>query len=51
MITKEAIIERLERLKADRDQVMGNLNALEGAIIDCQYWLEQLEKPEEDKEA
>lgn len=43
-ITKEAIEERIKRLEADREQALANANALEGAILDCQYWIGELSK-------
>jgi prefoldin subunit 5 len=46
MITAEKIQARLDDLKAQADQLRGNLNAVGGAIQDCEYWLEQLNEPE-----
>jgi hypothetical protein len=49
-ITKEAIESRLEKLSQERDilqnrliQGQADLNAYNGAIIECQYWLDLLE--------
>lgn len=42
-ITKEQIEERLKLLEQDLKQLQANLNATEGAILDCRYWLEKLE--------
>lgn len=45
-ITREALLERIEAYRADmvsvRRQAELTLNALEGAIRDCEHWLEQL---------
>jgi prefoldin subunit 5 len=46
MITTEKIQARLDDLKAQADQLRGNLNAVGGAIQDCEYWLEQVKEPE-----
>ncbi len=50
MITKEMINSRLEKLQADYNQQMANLQAIHGAIQDCQYWLEQFKEDEEETE-
>ena len=42
-ITREALEQRLEGLKRDRDQMQANLNAYMGAISDVEYWLSQLD--------
>jgi uncharacterized protein YlxW (UPF0749 family) len=49
----QAIIERKAQLERERDQVQANLNQLQanlnayqGAIEDCEYWLEQVTKEE-----
>jgi len=46
-MTKEQLQERLELLKKDRDTTKANLLAYEGAIIECQHWLDQVTKTEE----
>ena len=41
--------ERLEALAAQRKQMEANLNAIAGAMQECQYWLQKIaDKPEED---
>ena len=50
-ITIDAIEKRLASLKAQYDQETANLNALQGAIADCQYWLDQLKALEKRKVA
>lgn len=45
MIIREAIEARLADLKAQRDQLIANINACGGAIQDCEYWLSQLDAP------
>jgi len=42
-ITKAELDERLNTLMRERDQIIANLHAYEGAIEDCKYWLSQLE--------
>lgn len=46
MINEQKIIVRIEELKAQADTLRGNLNAVGGAIQDCEYWLEQLKEIE-----
>jgi len=46
MVTREKILERLAKLKAEREQLIANLNAYNGAIQDCEYWLSVLEDGE-----
>lgn len=41
-MTEEQILARLEELKVQADTLRANLNAVSGAIQDCEYWLEQL---------
>jgi hypothetical protein len=50
-ITKEQIQSRLDTLVKERDilqskiiQGQADLNVYNGAIIECQYWLENLDK-------
>jgi len=52
-ITREALEQRLAQLKAQYDQFIANANATQGAIQDCQYWLETIkaaEKKQDDKQ-
>jgi len=46
VITREMVLERLAKLKAEREQLIANLNAYNGAIQDCEYWLSVLEDGE-----
>ena len=41
----ESIKSRIEFLTAQAKQLELNLHAIGGAIQDCQYWLNELEKP------
>ena len=47
-MTKEKIEARLSSLRAEYDQTMTNLQALHGAVQDCQYWLSEIDKEKED---
>ena len=38
-VTQEAIEQRLAALRAQREQLILNVNAYNGAIEDCEYWL------------
>lgn len=44
MISKELLTSRLEYLTAQARQMEQTLQAIGGAIQDCQYWLNELEK-------
>lgn len=46
---KETIIKRLEELRETRIQALANVNAIEGAIQDCLYWSNELDKVKEEK--
>jgi hypothetical protein len=41
----ESVKSRIEFLTAQAKQLELNLHAIGGAIQDCQYWLNELEKP------
>lgn len=47
MITKEDIETRMSQLRQEFDQAKANLQAINGAIEDCKYWLEQTESDDE----
>lgn len=54
MITREAIEARLAALTAQRDQLIANVGAFNGAIQDCEHWLGVLDtedQPTEEKPA
>jgi hypothetical protein len=46
----EAIRERIAKLRAEREELVHQLIAFDGAIQDCEFWLSLAEGPEE-KEA
>ena len=41
----KTIKERIVTLEAQRAQTISNVHALDGAIQDCNFWLEQISKP------
>ena len=41
-MTEQDLNERLQSLDAQRRQAEANLNAIAGALQECQYWLNQL---------
>ncbi len=45
-MTKAEIQERKANLVSNREQIMGQANALTGAIQDCDYWLAKLDRDE-----
>ena len=42
MITKDSVLQRKKELEQQRDQQVAQLNALMGALQDCDYWLAKL---------
>ena len=44
-MTKELLNERIKTLMQQRAQLLDNVNAFNGAIQDCEYWLRELDKP------
>ena len=48
-MTELDLKERLEVLEAQRRQGEANLNAIAGAMQECQYWLQKIaDKPEQE---
>ena len=48
MIERTDILQRLDELRRRREQMLANVNALNGAIEDCLHWLgkfDEAEKP------
>ena len=45
-ITKEVLQQRLGQLQQAREQAIANVNALNGAIQECTYWIDQIEAAE-----
>jgi hypothetical protein len=45
-ITKDGIEERMAQLARQKEAAFADLNAIDGAMQDCQYWLSQIEKEE-----
>lgn len=43
-ITKAVLKARLAELQRGRDQAMADVNAYNGAIQECQYWMDWLDK-------
>lgn len=41
-ITKDDLEKRIEMLRKELEQAKANLNAIDGAIQDCQYWLNEI---------
>ena len=48
-MNKEQIQDRIKKLENEREQLKATLLAYEGAIQDCNYWLQELDKPSEEK--
>ena len=48
-MTELNLKERLEALEAQRRQMEANLNAIAGAMQECQHWLQKMaDKPEQE---
>lgn len=48
-MTEQDIQARIKDLQEQAQQMQANLNAIQGAIVDCQYWLAKMkEKPSEE---
>lgn len=41
-MTEAEIVERIELLEQQRSQALANVNALNGAIQDCEFWLKRI---------
>ena len=50
-ITKEALEERLVELQQQREQAIANVNAISGALQECQHWIAWLKEKEREAEA
>ena len=49
-MTEQDLNERLQSLDAQRRQAEANLNAIAGAMQECQFWLTKLTSPVEETE-
>ena len=47
-MTEQDLNERLQSLDAQRRQAEANLNAIAGAMQECQFWLTKLTSPTEE---
>ena len=43
-MNEKIIKERIAKLEAQRAQMISNVHAVEGAIQDCKFWLEEISK-------
>ena len=43
---EKTIKERITTLEGQRAQMVSNVHAIEGAIQDCKFWLEEISKPQ-----
>ena len=50
-MNSQQILERIEELKQRANQLQADLNAVGGAIQDCEYWLERASKQEQEHDA
>jgi hypothetical protein len=49
-MNQQKILERIEELKQRSTQLQADLNAVGGALQDCEYWLDQVSKQESSDE-
>ena len=49
-MTEQDLNERLQSLDAQRRQAEANLNAIAGAMQECQFWLNKITSPVEETE-
>jgi prefoldin subunit 5 len=49
-MTEQDLNERIEALEAQRRQMEANLNAIAGAMQECQFWLNRITSPVEKTE-
>jgi hypothetical protein len=45
-ITKESLLQRRVDLEHQREQAIANVNAISGAIQECEFWISQIEAAE-----
>lgn len=50
-VSREALQTRLFELERQREQAIANVNAISGAIQECQYWVAWLKEKEREAEA
>ena len=50
-LTSKKIQDRLADLKKQLEKAVSNVNALAGAIQDCEFWLAEIEKTDDVKDA
>ena len=50
-VSREALQTRLVELERQREQAIANVNAISGAIQECQYWVAWLKEKEREAEA
>ena len=44
MMNLSLLHERLMLLKQERDELIGQVNAYNGAVQECEYWIAQMEE-------
>ena len=49
VITKEALQDHLVELQQQREQAIATVNAISGAIQECEYWLEKLKEEKQEE--
>lgn len=47
-MTKEQLEDRIKTLTQDRDNLKATIIAYEGAIQDCMFWIQEIDKPKEE---
>lgn len=44
-MTKEALEARIKELEAQKEQAIATVNAIAGALQDCNFWLAKVNEP------
>jgi hypothetical protein len=45
MMDKATLEARIEQYESDKQRAIAQVNALDGAIADCKFWIAELDKP------
>lgn len=48
---KQEVLARIQQLEFQKVQSIAQANAIDGAIQDCKYWIEEFDKKEREQKA
>lgn len=49
-MTEEKLLAKIQEYQQQLQQSQASFHAINGAIMDCQYWLEELKKGDENQQ-